>query len=138
MKEYFEHEGNWTTCILKERDREFVGLALCHPEDAQFQNRITGEHIAMSRAYIEYLIYLRNCIVSELRGIKRLYADIAQNKNFNKESFETKTILRTIKKLEIELNTVRSDIKEERENLSNFLKSKNEFYRELEKRRGAE
>jgi hypothetical protein len=51
----FIPETGETHCIIQDGTKTFSGSAYCHPEDLPFVNRLTGSHIAMTRAYINYL-----------------------------------------------------------------------------------
>lgn len=131
----FIQETGETHCILEDKNKSFTGSAYCHPEDMPFANKLTGSHIALTRAYIEYLCYLRNELMTEIKTLKHFYSCIEMHKDFNKEHYTVKSLLRTINKLELELSGIRSDIKKEKDCLKTFVKDKNALYRNLESRR---
>ena len=134
---YLEDVGI-VSCIIEDKNKYYYGDAFCHDEDMQFFSKRTGEQIAASRAYLEYLKDIRDTIKTELKAFKHFYSCIKQHQNFNENEYSVRFLLRTIKKLEIELKEAQSAVIEERNNLKLFLDSKDKLYREVEKRRAEE
>lgn len=131
----YDEATSTTICIIEDKDKTFVGYATCHPDDMEFCSVRTGEQIAATRAYIDYLKDIKRDIQFELKSFKRFYNDIKNMPQYNKEDYTVRHLLKIIKKLTEELSTVQSDIKQEKKNLSLFIDSKNELYRKLEKQK---
>lgn len=131
---YDEATGT-TICIIEDKDKTFVGYATCHPDDMEFCSVRTGEQIAATRAYIDYLKDLKANVQIELNTFKHFYNDIKNMPQYNKENYCVKHLLKTIKNLSVEFSTIQSDIKQEKKNLSLFISSKNDLYRKLEKQK---
>jgi hypothetical protein len=94
-------ENNVSTCIIKDKNREYVGKAYCHPEDLEFKSQITGTNIAEVRAQIKRLQSIKNNeIKPALKSLKHLLNNMKTSKHFNKNSYEAKAIWRHIHFLE--------------------------------------
>ena len=73
-------------CTIYEYGLEFMGAALCHPDDKDMKSERTGCEIANRRAYIHLLCHERdNIIAPQLKALKQLYYSINKSKNFNKK-----------------------------------------------------
>ena len=70
----YQDDARCISCQLCVEGKYFYGDALCHDDDDLFYNRLTGEQIAASRAYIEYLKYLQDKITTEIRILKHYYS----------------------------------------------------------------
>ena len=134
----YQDDARCISCQLCVEGKYFYGDALCHDDDDLFYNRLTGEQIAASRAYIEYLKYLQDKITTEIRVLKHYYSCLKMNPNFKENDYGVKTLSKIIKKLSLELTTVKSDLKSEKKSLSTFLKEKDKLYRKLENKRTGE
>lgn len=121
MGKFKREEDGTCTFTLTYRDREFVGVAHCHPDDSKFFSEITGGTIAEVRAQIKMLKYKRDC---ELRPqyaiVKHLYQNLEQGtKKFDKKDRATALIIRHFNRLKREINQVDEEIID----CQNFLKS---------------
>ena len=57
----FDEENGTTICVMKYDNRDFMGTAVCAPEDMDYLSKKTGQEIAFNRASVEVLKYeIRN------------------------------------------------------------------------------
>lgn len=131
----FNSETGETIATIQNGNRFYTGTAKCHPEDMPFCNHLTGEHIALTRAYIHYLEALRDSLVAEYKCLKHYYSCIKMHKNFDEKNYMVYTLLRTIKNTELELSAVRSEIKLSKDDIKKLVKSKEALYKNIKAKR---
>ena len=128
----WDDENKVATCVLYYKNKVFYGMATCHPDDMDFANEYTGEHIAYLRAMIEALNWERDCeIKPALAALKQVYYSMNHSKKYNPKSYEAKMLRRQIRSLENELAAVNADLAAERTSLSEYLKAKDRLYTKL-------
>lgn len=116
-------------CTIYEYGLEFMGAALCHPDDKDMKSERTGCEIANRRAYIHLLCHERdNIIVPQLKALKQLYYSINRSKNFNKKGYVEKALYRHIRMLEHDLTAIKAEIATERQSLKDYINGKEKFY----------
>ena len=109
----------------------YCGEALCHPDDKEFMSRLTGLHIAKMRCMIEYAKDEKIRIYGKLQGIKQIYYNIIQSKNFNRDNYESKMIYRQMKFIEREYIDICDSIAELKNGLKVYLDSKAAFQKDI-------
>lgn len=118
-----------STCTLYYNNHEFVGKSKCHEYDNDFKSERTGLHIAYSRAYIQYLKYVRDCeALPRYKALKHLYGTVKESPRFYDTSYAGARIIKELKNAEEELETIRALIKMNIEDLSLYIKEKDKFY----------
>lgn len=143
MKTYldfsFDEESGKTICKMIEGDNIFYGGAYCHPEDSDFKAKMTGEHIAAMRARIKKLKHeLNNVLKPGLAALNQLYFSINRSKRYQKSSYEAKAIRRQIKIKEAEINLLKDIIKDQQDELKNYIDNKEKLYQRTRKIRDKE
>ena len=124
------------TCILTDGHNIFVGIATCSPEDQDMMNEKTGCHIAQFRAEIDYLIHIRdNELKPKLAALKQLYFSINKSSHFNEKSYETKMLRRQIYLINSDLNAVKEELTQVKEDLKFYLQEKENFYKKVRENR---
>ena len=53
----FDETNGITICTMKYDNEEFIGTAICAPEDMDYLSKKTGQEIAFNRASVEVLKY---------------------------------------------------------------------------------
>lgn len=116
-------------CTIYEYGLEFMGAALCHPDDKDMKSERTGCEIANRRAYIHLLCHERdNIIAPQLKALKQLYYSINKSKNFNKKGYAEKALYRHVRMLEHDLTAIKAEIATERQSLKDYIEGKEKFY----------
>lgn len=129
--EWNEENGQAYCVITDNKDRMFIGMATCHPDDADMQSRRTGEEIAFRRARIENLRAVRSDLDNELRALNQLYHSMKNSTRFNPKSYENIMLQRRIRATTFDLTTVKEMLATERENLRNLIQEKDKFYNQI-------
>lgn len=138
MRKHKSPEFNWdeengiATCHLYYKDKEFVGVAKCAPDDLDMKSEKTGQNIALSRAKIQYYIYLRDCeLLPYLREAQHIYACINSSTHSNEFTYENKFLRKEVQRISFDLATVRSMLATERKNLKEEIEEKDKFYKKI-------
>ena len=121
-------------CVLYYKDLEFCGTAYCHPEDRDMKNKLMGQRIAEKRAILEFLRFIRDYEIKiKLDTLNHYYYGIKQSKNFNKESYEVKSLYRQIHLLEKDLVLVRQEISDTKNMIKGYIEQKEQEHNKLRK-----
>ena len=135
-KFYWNEEFTHCICEKKYNNKIFQGHAYCHPNDEDFKNHLTGEIIAELRAAIEVLRYERDFEVRpQLKTLKQLYNSIKHNKHFNPKSIEAKALFKHIKRLEEDLEMIKSLIADQKQQLKDYIDRKEKLYQDIRRKR---
>lgn len=128
----FEYIDGDAICTIQYKNQTFIGKAVCHPDDLDFESERTGLFIAETRAIIQGLRFQRECeIKPALNVLYHLYGNMATSKNFNPKSYEAKMIRSQIKVLENDLAAINADLANERKNLKEYIDKKDILYKKL-------
>lgn len=132
-------EEGIATCIITDHNEVYVGTAQCHPDDIDMMSEKTGCHIAMERAVIQGLQSIRkNELKPQLASLKQLYYSMNRSKYFNPKSYEAKTLNRQIKIKEEDIRLITNEIYRRKEELMDFINSKDAFYKTIRANREQE
>jgi len=135
----WDEKNGIASCIITYKDRSFVGIATCHPEDEDMKSSLTGQQIAEHRATIEYLKFIRDCeIKPELKSLNQLYFTMAHSKKFNPKSYENKRLQTSIHMAKSDLEAVNKMIDNERKKMYQYINQKEAIYRLLRSKRFVE
>lgn len=128
----FEYHDGIAICEIKYKNETFVGKAVCHADDYDFESERTGLYIAESRAVIQGLCFERDYeIKPALKILYHLYSNMRTSQYYNPKSYEAKMIRNQIKALEKELAEIKADIAAERASLNDYLTQKEKLYQKL-------
>ena len=131
-------EDGLASTIIKYNNKEFIGIALCHPDDEDFKSSWTGTAISEFRAYIAYLKHVRdNELRPHLKCLCQLYYSMNRSKKFNPRGYEAKTLYRAIKRTEKDLKAVQQEIENIKNDLKNYIDNKEELFIKIRARRKA-
>lgn len=120
------------TCSCDYNNIKYTGIAHCHPEDQDMMNENTGMTIAEWRLQIQLLRVHREEVKTELKTLKQLYYSMTQSKNFNYNSYETKTLRRQIRERENYLDFIRNElIPPYQKYLRDWIDGKDKFYKRI-------
>lgn len=133
---WYEETGTAICKITDEQGRDFIGTAVTHELDKDFQSEKTGMTIAATRAAIKYLQSVRKDILRpQLAALKQLYYSMNRSKHFNPKSYEARMLYRQIKIKEEDIHSVNLEIDRYKTFLRQYINEKEEFYIATRKRR---
>lgn len=133
---YDEEKALATAIIYTPKGKVFVGTAQCHPNDMDFANALTGQEIAYRRASIKFLTDVRdNELKPELKALNSYLYSINKGKYFDKKNPMVKILYHNINQRKEEISMVDEMIKTERQQLIDYLDSKDKLYQRLRKSR---
>ena len=140
MKEpkfFWNEETRETICILTDnKNKQYIGTAICHPDDKDMQNERTGQEIAQRRAQINFLLHVRdNEIKPALAILRELHSEMIHSKKFNPKSYENLSLQRKIRQKEFDLTVVHEMLAREKESLKEYLAQKDIFYNQIRNHR---
>lgn len=95
----------------------------------------TGCEIAFRRAKIEALKGYRDELKIKLKTLQQLYYSMNMSNKFNENSYENKMLQRQIRILKFDLDTTKEIIVNEKQNLKEYIKEKNNFYNTIRSKR---
>ena len=119
------------SCTIKYDGKTFTAYARCHPEDSDMMNEYTGCNIAYRRAAIILYRYRRDELKQSLKALNQLYYTMRHSKKFNEKSYENIMLQRQINLIKDDLATIKELLINERQNLIEYINSKDEFYKSI-------
>ena len=125
----FDEENGTTICVMKYDNRDFMGTAVCAPEDMDYLSKKTGQEIAFNRASVEVLKYDKFCLTQELKGLKSLYYSIKHSKKYNPKSYEAIMLRHQINIRENDIAQLKVDIKTTQQYIKNYINQKDKAYK---------
>lgn len=131
----YDPETHTTYCEREVKHGKFHGVAKCHPNDWEFESKLVGEYYAYTRSMLEELSANREELRAQLKGLKHLYNILEQNPRVHYDSIECYTIRRQMKLMERDLADIRDLIKTTKQELYEYMRAKDEFYKKLRKER---
>lgn len=119
-------------------DGIFVGAAICHDDDMDMCNQLTGETIAYFRACIGYYKFLKNNRIKPgLKALNQLLYSTNRSKKYNPDSYEAKMIRSQISVYEDELEGIKEAIATLEKDLNDYINIKDEKYKVIRMNRKA-
>lgn len=125
----FDEENGTTICVMKYDNRDFIGTAVCAPEDMDYLSKKTGQEIAFNRASVEVLKYDKFCLTQELKGLKSLYYSIKHSKKYNPKSYEAIMLRHQMNMRENDIAQLKVDIKTTQQYIKNYINQKDKAYK---------
>ena len=128
IKTKWNEEDGITIYKVQDKDKYYVGVSECHPDDKEFQSQEFGQALATVRATIEFLRNTRdNEIAPQLKIVKHLYTNITKSKLYNPKSHEAKMIRRKYYQLQDQYEAIRDEIKMFKDQESYLIDTKESF-----------
>lgn len=131
----YDPETHTTTCTRRVRDTYFVGTAKCHPQDYDFENKLTGEHYSYMRTVIKEAQQVRDEYKQQLKILKHVYSLFEQNNQIDLHSQECYYVKKQIENVQNNINEFKELIGALKENLYLTIENKNEMYIKIRKAR---
>jgi hypothetical protein len=133
MVEYkWNPETHTATCKIEVQGKKYIGTAICHEHDFDFESEKVGQVIAGTRAQIKMLQdYANNSLVPQLKALMEYYYTIKHSKNYNPKSYESKMLYRRIQFIKNQLTAVKEEINNRKQELKEYIDQKDEFYKKL-------
>ena len=134
---YYDKEAKTASVQLidTKRDKKFYGFAACNPVDEDMANEFTGLEIATRRAQIEMYKDFKEETRIKLSILMHLQDCMEHSKKYNEKSYEATMLRRLIAAQESDLDIINNLIQMEKDDLSQFMKDKDEFYKGIRKLR---
>jgi len=130
----FIYKDGTTICeVTDNMGRIFRGESNCHPDDKDFESPITGGVIAEFRAQIAVAKTYRDDLKIKLSALRQLYSCIKQSNNFNRNSYETKMLLRQISLTTQDLDIAKHQLAVLKLDLYNYISDKDKIHQYLRK-----
>ena len=121
-----------TVCNVEYKNKIFTGKAICHENDEDMKNQLSGQIISSYRAAIELFRFIRDCeLKPQLEALWQLYYAMERSTQFNPKSYETKMLYRHIRNLTEDLDTIKLQIATTKENLKAYINKKDEDYKTI-------
>jgi hypothetical protein len=134
--EYDKDNGVSTCIITNKQGKVFVGIAECHPDDADMKSEYTGSAIAEMRAEKAALQDMRdNEIIPELRALRELYGTMKHSTRFNPKSYENIMLQKLIRQKEAELADIRLLVAQQNQAIKEFIFEKEKCYQGIRRNR---
>lgn len=127
----FDKETGITTCTIETNNKIYKGTAKCCDVDKDMMSPKTGSEIAYHRAMIQLLKDVKTSIALELKGLQRYYHIVNQSRHFNKENYMARMLYRQLQRYAHELSVLDNLIAEQQQQLTEWIKQKDEFYRKI-------
>lgn len=141
VRSEYDEESRITYCyITDEKERMYIGIAMCHEDDIDMLSWRTGDEIAYRRARMDYLRGQRETeLKPRLAALKQLYYSMKHSSNFNPKSYENHMLQRQIRLLEFDLATIKEELANSRKNLKDYINGKDKIYKRIrEQNKGQE
>lgn len=123
------------TCIIKDKDLEFIGIAKCHPDDKQYAGAITGGYIAEGRAFIKMYQHTKNNVLKpQVQVLEHTLHIIKGNKNYNPKDVAARKLEQELIRKKSNLEMIKRSIQNEKDNLKKYIESKDRLHQKLAKR----
>ena len=127
----YDKDSGVSTYIIEYEGQYFTGIAHCAPEDADMQNEKTGINIAQRRAIIKLFQYRRNELKHKLAALNQLYYSVNKSKKYDSHGYMENMLEHQRQQVQDELNLMKDALKDEQQDLQQYLKNKDEFYKRI-------
>lgn len=132
----FIYEQGKAICMLTDKNNKpIIGIADCHPDDADMENEKTGYEIAFKRAKIASYRRYRDELKERLAALNQLFYSMKMSKHFNPNSYENRMLQRQIRLTKMDLDTAKEMIATEQQKLREYINAKDEFYKKIRSNR---
>lgn len=126
-KYIYNEETGESTFTIRYKGYDFVGEAMCHPDDWDSMSWRTGLTVAEARANIKLLKFKRN---TEIKPALKALTDLWNCSN-HKNREKNKALRVSLQKLNDDLIAINNDIAGEEDFLKSYLKEKDDFSRKV-------
>ena len=132
----YDEDSKITYCyITDEKERMYIGTAICHEDDIDMLSWRTGEEIAYRRARMDYLRGRRDSeLKPRLAALKQLYYSMKHSSKFNPHSYENCMLQRQIRLLEFDLATIKEELANSQKYLKDYINGKDKVYKRIRER----
>lgn len=129
---YASESNAVTICqIFDKFGKVYVGQAVCHPDDRDMVNEMTGAALAQMRAELSMLRDLRDSeIIPELKAIRRIYNSLKKHKK--------PLLRRELNTAEFTYAAIKGVIKGKKQEIADFILAKEKFYQGVRRNRRLE
>ena len=112
-----------------------TGTAKCHDSDRDVLSEFTGCGIAERRAVISCLKHTRDYIIKpKLKTLQKFLYVVNQSKYFNNDEYVSRMLYKEIARAKYELEKVKKDIAEKKQELKTYITKKQEMQAQYRKK----
>ncbi len=119
-----------TTCKRQVHNKIYIGMAKCHPNDYDFENKLTGEHYAYTRSMLKEMCDRRDEYKIQLKTLKHLYNILEQNCG-DCSSNECYYVRRQMQHVQRDIDDMKSLIRSVRNDLRTTIAEKDRLYSKI-------
>ena len=136
MKKQFSWDSGYAECKAIYKNKIFIGSAICHKDDEDFQSERVGLHLAEMRADLAILQYIRNVeLKPAIETLLHIQSSFDRSKKYNPKSYESKFMRRQLHQLQNKLDAVNQEIANLKLQIKVYIKQKEKFYQKIRKDR---
>ena len=133
----WDEERGVARCIIKYKTSsglmiDGIGIAECHPDDSQFMSALTGGIIAEYRAQIDLFKKINAYEIKPgIMALKHVYCTMVNSKHYNPKSYEATRLKKELAHLMDEYDENKIVIQNIKNDLANYIRKKDEFYKRI-------
>lgn len=132
----WDPEAGVATCTLTDKDKTFIGTAICAPDDIDMMSEKTGCQIAQWRAELNFYIHIRdNELKPQIQVLNHLLSTVSQRYDFNSKSHDAKMMYSLYRQKENDLAVIKDMIAMRKQMLKEYIEEKDKFYQKIRTRR---
>ena len=132
----FEYKNGHAICTAEdEMGRIYKGEAWCAPEDADFENSLTGSTIAEMRAQIAAAKTYRDDLKNKLSALNQLLYSMNQSSKFSPDHYEAKMLYHQIYLVKNDLDIAKHQLAVLKLELFEYINDKNVLYQKIRESR---
>ena len=128
-------EDGKATYVYRYKHNEFLGEAICHEDDKDFESSMVGLELAENRAYLQYLKVRRDELLVRYETLKGFYNLISADRNFDVTSSYATKMRNEIAYAYAELQDCRNGVRAIPKMLDERIKGREDLYQKLRKKR---
>lgn len=125
------YDGHTSKVTIATDLGDITGYAMLHPDDADIASSYAGCRYAEMRAGIKYMKAKIRIAKYQLEPLKRIYNDLIQKKNYNKNNKGIKMLEKEIYKLEDDIATCKTHIKTLTERLQKAIDARPDIVKNM-------
>ena len=121
--------------MIHYKGQVFMGVAKCHPDDADMESERTGLTIAEARAYIKLKKFQKKFEIEPVvNAYRHILKNIQTSTKHNPKAYESCMLRSQLAHWEDKLEEINTDIADEERSLQDYIKQKDKLYQKLRAR----
>lgn len=121
--------------MIHYKGQVFMGVAKCHPDDADMESERTGLTIAEARAYIKLKKFQKKFEIEPVvNAYRHILKNIQTSTKHNPKAYESCMLRSQLSHWENKLTEIITDISDEEKSLKDYINQKDKLYKRLRAR----